>query len=71
MNQSAHFLPGRGKRSGSQRIGVIHLVEPVNGDNFNAALCGKKPSGISLGWSETSGKVTCDKCIDKWMETNK
>lgn len=61
---SGHFLPGVGRRNGSQRIGVIHAVEPLecNGDNFNSALCGKEPGRKSLGWHKSSSDITCAKC---------
>ena len=59
-----HFLPGRGKRGGSQRVGVVHAVESSNGhgDNFNTAACGRNPSGLSLGWQTTATDVSCPKC---------
>ena len=62
---SAHYLPGRGRRGCSWHIGNIHAVKPKHGDNFNKALCGKKPKGISLGWTTTSREINCHKCRKK------
>ena len=63
---SPHFLPGRGRRGGSQRVGVIHAVKPLPeetcGDNFNMAVCGKVPGGMSLGWSDIVANITCQNC---------
>tara|TARA_R100001143_G_scaffold31127_1_gene30216 strand:+ start:36440 stop:37600 length:1161 start_codon:yes stop_codon:yes gene_type:complete len=61
-----HFLPGRGKSSGSQKVGIVHLVKALkgNGDNFNQALCGKAPHGKSLGWITAGNREpTCQSCI--------
>ena len=59
---SAHYLPGAGRRGGSSRIGIVHAVKSLHGDNFNHALCGKKPKGISLGWTQTSLDINCVTC---------
>lgn len=63
MKAKAHFLPGKGRHTESVNTGVVHYVVPVNGDNMNTALCGKKPTGKSLGWAETSKTVSCEKCL--------
>lgn len=65
-----HYLPGRGRRGGSSTIGVVHAVLEVHGDNFSAAACGKKPSGKSLGWAETSREITCKACIASVLGVN-
>lgn len=65
-----HFLPGRGRRSGSQRVGAIHAVQPCKGDNFSPALCGKKPQGKSLGWCDTSREIDCKKCLKELDSAN-
>ncbi|VUD48593.1 hypothetical protein TDB9533_01264 [Thalassocella blandensis] len=59
----AHFLAGRGKSVGHQAVRALHIVEEAHGDNFNVALCGKKPQGISLGWIKIMGPITCIKCM--------
>jgi len=45
--------------------GVVHAVQEVHGDNFNFALCGKKPSSKSLGWYLVSKEINCPKCLEK------
>lgn len=65
MNIKPHFLPSTGARSVNTKVGIVHLVERANGDNFNVALCGIKPKGKSLGWIESSSRndVNCEKCL--------
>jgi len=70
LEYSAHHLPGRGRRNGGARVGVIHLAPPVHGDNFRPALCGKKPGGLSLGWKPICRAVTCKKCASLHQQQN-
>ena len=62
-----HFLPGRGGRTGHQRVGVIHAVKPMppgqGGDHFDQAACGKEPGRTSQGWySGRDLQINCQKC---------
>ena len=64
---SAHSLMGRGGKSGATaKMIIVHAVQSLqsntNGDNFNTALCGKRPAGRSLGWHDQSFDINCIKC---------
>ena len=79
MKYAPKILTGR-CRTGSDSTGkLVHAVpienEPVVRDDgwiawdgvsaWATALCGRKPSGLSNGWSvyASSAEVTCPKCL--------
>lgn len=62
-----HFLPGRGQRTGHQRVTVIHGVKPMphncGGDHFGESACGKEPGKLSQGWYPVNNlQINCQKC---------
>jgi len=65
---SPHSLMGRGGRRGAtSSMRNVHAVQAVeNGDNVKTSLCGKKPSGRSLGWHQVSNAINCPGCLKHW-----
>ena len=57
-------LSGRCRSGGDHAGRIVHLV-PTRTGSMGVAVCGKKPSTKSNGWSEhDDDKLTCPRCIE-------